>query len=102
MPETEDNKQVTPPKKEPFGGDEGRARGAAKAKYRPGLSFPQRLLNALAGIFEDDKTSTAEKLQAINLSKEILPYRKTPRRKTEKEKVVLAALKKKKPDSKPE
>lgn len=92
MPETEDNKQV----KEPFGGDEGREKAARTLKGgKPGMSYPNRLLTALMKIIEDPNTSTAEKLQAINMSKEILPYRKTPRRKTEKEKLVIATLKSK-------
>ena len=59
------------------------------------MSFPNKILRALEGIFTDPNASVAEKLQALELSAKILPLRNTPRRKTEKEKLVIAALKNK-------
>ena len=67
---------------------------------KPGQSFPNRLLQALAKIFEDPDSSVAEKLQALELSAKVLPMRPPVRRKSEKEKIIIEALKKKRPQPK--
>jgi hypothetical protein len=55
-------------------------------------SYADRILQALAKIYEQDAASIPEKLQAIKISSEILERRPTPRRKTNKEKLVEKAL----------
>jgi len=90
MPENET--QEKPDWKEKIG-----EKDPAKRKKRtgkPGQSFPNRLLQALAEIFEGEDASTPEKLQAMELSIKVLPMRKTPKRKTDKEKLVEQAMKK--------
>lgn len=73
-------------------------------KNPPGQSYPNKLLQALQAIIADPSASVAQRLQAVELSTKILPLRKTPRRKTDKDKAILAALegnKKKKEEPKP-
>ncbi len=55
-------------------------------------SHLNRLLIALAKIYEDDSASIPERLQATRLASEILERRPVPRRKTDKEKMIEKAL----------
>jgi len=64
-----------------------------RTKKKRGHSYPNRLLSALAGILEDPDASIAERLQAAKLSLEAIPLRPSPRRKTDKEKAIIEALK---------
>lgn len=75
---------------------------AAEKKGKPGQSYPHRLLQALARIFDDPNASISEKLQALELSAKILPMRPIPKRRTEKDKLIIAALKRKEPKKKEE
>jgi len=60
---------------------------------KPGQTFPTRILKALAEIYEqDENASISEKLQAIQLSITVLPMRTTPKRKTDKDKAIIEAL----------
>lgn len=65
-----------------------------KKGEKPGVSYPNKILKALELIYMDPTATVAERLQACRLSAEILPYRKTPKRKTDKDRAVLEALKK--------
>lgn len=55
-------------------------------------SHANRILAALARVYESDKADLSEVLQAARLAAEVLERRPTPRRKTEKEKLIEAAL----------
>ena len=55
-------------------------------------SHANRILNALARIYENPTASVPEALQAVRLASEVLERRPTPRRKTDKEKMIERAL----------
>jgi ABC-type microcin C transport system duplicated ATPase subunit YejF len=71
----------------------------SEKKKTQGKSYPNRILAALESIFTDPSASIDERLQALRLSAEILPYRPQVKRKSEKDKVVLAALNKSNPNA---
>ena len=56
------------------------------------ISVPNRLLRALQSIYENQEATIDERLQAIKLSVEVLPMRPKVKRKTDKDKAVIAAL----------
>lgn len=62
------------------------------AKAKQGKSHINRILQALARVYEDQGASASEIIQAAKLASEVLERRPMPRRKTEKEKLVEAAL----------
>ena len=61
-------------------------------KKKTTIPVVTRLLRALSTIYEGEDASVAEKLQALQLSINVLPLRKVPRRKTDKERALIAAL----------
>lgn len=63
-----------------------------KKKGKPGMSYPNRLLRALEGIYEDEEATRSEKLQAVQLSLETLAIRPVPKRKSDKDKALEKML----------
>lgn len=63
-------------------------------KKRPGVSYPHRLLQALASVYEEEGATKHEKLQAVKMSLEAMKHRKKPKRKTDRDKEVIRALEK--------
>lgn len=63
-----------------------------KAHPNTGMSYPNRLLRALETVYKDANASRAEKLQAIELSLEVLQHRTVPKRKTDKDKALEKIL----------
>ena len=64
-----------------------------KVNYKP---YANRILAALAKVYESEDAGIQEVLQAARLASEILERRPPVKRKTEKEKMIEAALGKKK------
>ncbi len=64
-----------------------------KVWYGKTIPVTTRLLRALEEIYNSSDATIAEKLQALQLSVEVVPMRTKPRRKTDKEKAVIEALK---------
>ena len=62
-------------------------------KKLPGKSKIVRVINALESIFEDPNVPASLRLQALNIALETLKMRPIPRRKTDKEKLVIESLK---------
>lgn len=72
-----------------------------KPKYkRKPMTYPNRLLRALETVYEDKQASRAEKLQAIQLSLDVIAIRPIPKRKTDKDRAIekLLGAGKKKPE----
>ena len=65
-----------------------------------GMSHLNRILRALARVYEDPEASASEIIQASKLASEVLERRPNPHRKTAKERLVEAALGKVKSRSK--
>lgn len=58
----------------------------------PGKSFINRVLRSLAEIHESQNSSPEERLQALRLSIEAIDRRPVAKRKTDKDKALIAAL----------
>ena len=72
-----------------------------RPKRKQGLSHIYRLLMALTDIYEDANATIPQRIQAAQLGLEVIKQRKPARRKTDKEKMVEAALSKSNPKKKP-
>lgn len=59
---------------------------------KPRKSYIQRLLSALADIYENPDVIPEEKLQAVKLSVEVLGFRQPVKRKTDLDRAKIAAL----------
>lgn len=59
---------------------------------KPRKSYIQRLLSALADIYENPDVIPEEKLQAVKLSVEVLGFRQPAKRKTDLDRAKIAAL----------
>ena len=64
----------------------------APKKKKSYLTHANRLLRVLAEITSDDNSTVTEKLQAVRLSLDAMDRRKTPKRKTDREKLIEKAL----------
>ena len=64
-----------------------------KEKVKNKGTYINRLLKALAEIYEDPKAAVPEKLQATRLALDALERRPVPKRKTDKDKLLEKALK---------
>jgi len=65
-------------------------------------SYPHKLLRALDKILQSSESSTDEKLQAAKLMLEPFNHRKVPKRQSQNDKAVIAALNKGKKATPPE